>query len=158
MEVEDEIIEEEEEDEQGSGRGGEISNPPSSDSRQALLYEVVAQVTVLNSSFSWREPDCSAAKRATHVPVELAKNDRRRVCLHCGFAVITMDFRCGSSSLSWWRVSMVVGWVIDGGGILAIVVVVIGDGCVFTVDLLLLPWIFVVGQVHCGPGSLSTLL
>ena len=28
--------------------------------------------------------------------------DRRRVCLHCGFAVVAMDFRCGSGSLRWW--------------------------------------------------------
>ena len=77
LEVEDEIIEEEEEDERGGsgeGVGGEISGPPSGDARQALLCEVAAQVTVLNSSFSWREPDRSAAKRATHVLAELAKN------------------------------------------------------------------------------------
>ena len=102
LEVEDEIIEEEEEAERGGsggGVGGEISGPPSGDARQALLCEVAAQVTVLNSSFSWREPDRSAAKRevatqvtvlnssfswrepdrsaakrATHVLAELAKN------------------------------------------------------------------------------------
>ncbi|KAM3707364.1 hypothetical protein ACJW31_02G019100 [Castanea mollissima] len=81
LEVEDEIIEEEEDDERvgggvgGVGGGGEISGPPSGDARQALLCEVAAQVTVLNSSFSWREPDRSAAKRATHVLAELAKNE-----------------------------------------------------------------------------------
>ena len=47
------------------------------------------------------------------------------MCLHCGFAVVAMDFRCGSDSLRCCRVAVVVGWVIDGGGRLAIVVVVV---------------------------------
>ncbi|XP_022738667.1 ARM REPEAT PROTEIN INTERACTING WITH ABF2-like isoform X2 [Durio zibethinus] len=48
---------------------------PSSDARCALLAEVTAQVNVLDSAFSWREPDRAAAKRAAHVLAELAKNE-----------------------------------------------------------------------------------
>ncbi|XP_038701545.1 ARM REPEAT PROTEIN INTERACTING WITH ABF2-like isoform X1 [Tripterygium wilfordii] len=47
----------------------------SGDARQALLSEVVAQVNILNSAFSWNEADRAAAKRATHVLAELAKNE-----------------------------------------------------------------------------------
>jgi hypothetical protein len=47
---------------------------PSGDARKALLSEVGAQVTILNSTFSWKEADRAAAKRATHVLAELAKN------------------------------------------------------------------------------------
>lgn len=47
---------------------------PTGDARLSLLAEVSSQVNVLNSSFSWREPDRAAAKRATHVLAELAKN------------------------------------------------------------------------------------
>ncbi|EOY05613.1 ARM repeat protein interacting with ABF2 isoform 2, partial [Theobroma cacao] len=48
---------------------------PTGDARRALLAEVTAQVSVLDSTFSWREPDRAAAKRATHVLAELAKNE-----------------------------------------------------------------------------------
>ncbi|XVE66038.1 hypothetical protein DITRI_Ditri08aG0049300 [Diplodiscus trichospermus] len=48
---------------------------PTGDCRRALLAEVTAQVSVLDSAFSWREPDRAAAKRATHVLAELAKNE-----------------------------------------------------------------------------------
>jgi flavin-binding protein dodecin len=48
---------------------------PSGDARKALLSEVGAQVTILNSTFSWKEADRAAAKRATHVLAELAKNE-----------------------------------------------------------------------------------
>ncbi|KAL4296698.1 hypothetical protein GQ457_12G003220 [Hibiscus cannabinus] len=54
--------------------GREISLP-TGDARRALLAEVTAQVTVLESAFSWRESDRAAAKRATHVLAELAKNE-----------------------------------------------------------------------------------
>ncbi|GMI71933.1 ARM repeat protein interacting with ABF2 [Hibiscus trionum] len=54
--------------------GREISLP-TADARRALLAEVTAQVTVLDSAFSWRESDRAAAKRATHVLAELAKNE-----------------------------------------------------------------------------------
>uniref|UniRef100_A0A2N9F6B7 Uncharacterized protein n=1 Tax=Fagus sylvatica TaxID=28930 RepID=A0A2N9F6B7_FAGSY len=47
---------------------------PSGDARKALLSEVGAQVTILNSTFSWKEADRAAAKRATHILAELAKN------------------------------------------------------------------------------------
>lgn len=57
---------------------------PSGDARQALLAEVGAQVNILNSTFSWKEADRAAAKRATHVLAELAKNGMyirsRRIC------------------------------------------------------------------------------
>lgn len=44
--------------------------------KAALLAEVTAQVDILNSSFSWKEADRVAAKRATHVLAELAKNGK----------------------------------------------------------------------------------
>jgi predicted ribosome-associated RNA-binding protein Tma20 len=47
----------------------------STDGGQALLSEVAAQVSVLNSAFSWQESDRAAAKRATQVLAELAKNE-----------------------------------------------------------------------------------
>ncbi|EXC17557.1 Arm repeat protein interacting with abf2 [Morus notabilis] len=53
----------------------EISASASADARHALLSEVSAQVQVLNLTFSWSEPDRAAAKRATHVLAELAKNE-----------------------------------------------------------------------------------
>nr|VDD33226.1 unnamed protein product [Brassica oleracea] len=40
----------------------------------AILNEIAAQVSVLNSAFSWQESDRAAAKRATQVLAELAKN------------------------------------------------------------------------------------
>lgn len=44
-------------------------------SPEALALEVRSQVLILNRcSYSWREPDRFAAKRATHVLAELAKN------------------------------------------------------------------------------------
>lgn len=53
----------------------EISSAaPFGDARQALLNEVSAQVNILNSTFSWHEADRAAAKRATHILAELAKN------------------------------------------------------------------------------------
>ncbi|XP_021594854.1 ARM REPEAT PROTEIN INTERACTING WITH ABF2 isoform X2 [Manihot esculenta] len=48
---------------------------PFGDAREALLYEVTAQVNILNSTFSWNEADRAAAKRATHVLAEFAKNE-----------------------------------------------------------------------------------
>ncbi|KAE8722614.1 ARM REPEAT PROTEIN INTERACTING WITH ABF2 [Hibiscus syriacus] len=48
---------------------------PNGDSRCALLAEVTAQVSVLESAFSWSESDRTSAKRATHVLAELAKNE-----------------------------------------------------------------------------------
>ena len=47
---------------------------PLGDARKALLSKVGAQVTILNSTFSWKEADRAATKHATHVLVELAKN------------------------------------------------------------------------------------
>ncbi|KAI4345603.1 hypothetical protein L6164_012709 [Bauhinia variegata] len=49
--------------------------PPTGDAREALLADVSAQVDVLDSTFSWKEADRAAAKRATHVLAELAKNE-----------------------------------------------------------------------------------
>ncbi|XP_039055904.1 ARM REPEAT PROTEIN INTERACTING WITH ABF2-like isoform X2 [Hibiscus syriacus] len=54
--------------------GCEISLP-TGDAHRALLAEVTAHVSVLDSAFSWRESDRAAAKRATHVLAELAKNE-----------------------------------------------------------------------------------
>ncbi|KAF5941738.1 hypothetical protein HYC85_019380 [Camellia sinensis] len=45
------------------------------DNHQALLCEVGAQVSILSTTFSWKEADRAAAKRATHVLAELAKNE-----------------------------------------------------------------------------------
>lgn len=50
--------------------------PPTGDARDALLAEVTAQVDILDSTFSWKEADRAAAKRATHVLAELAKNGK----------------------------------------------------------------------------------
>lgn len=63
----------------------------SSDARQALLCEVSAQVNVLTNTFSWLEADRAAAKRATHVLAELAKNEE------------------------------VVNWIVEGGAVPALV-------------------------------------
>lgn len=52
----------------------EISAVTTTDGGHALLSEVAAQVSVLNSAFSWQESDRAAAKRATQVLAELAKN------------------------------------------------------------------------------------
>ncbi|KAG7991538.1 hypothetical protein I3843_02G081900 [Carya illinoinensis] len=54
--------------------GREVS-VPSGEARRALLSEVAAQLTILNSTFSWKEADRAAAKRATHILAELAKNE-----------------------------------------------------------------------------------
>ncbi|KAJ9700275.1 hypothetical protein PVL29_005882 [Vitis rotundifolia] len=53
----------------------EISVAPSGEAHQALSCEVSAQVSILNATFSWKEADRAAAKRATHVLAELAKNE-----------------------------------------------------------------------------------
>ncbi|GAB4843425.1 hypothetical protein Ancab_013387 [Ancistrocladus abbreviatus] len=57
--------------------GRENATPPSSgdDDRRALMSEVSAQVNILQNTFSWREADRAAAKRASHVLSELAKNE-----------------------------------------------------------------------------------
>ncbi|XP_010255973.1 PREDICTED: ARM REPEAT PROTEIN INTERACTING WITH ABF2-like isoform X2 [Nelumbo nucifera] len=47
----------------------------SPDAHQALAAEVSAQVNILNTTFSWKEADRAAAKRATHILAELAKNE-----------------------------------------------------------------------------------
>ena len=56
----------------------------------AILNEIAAQVSVLNSAFSWQESDRAAAKRATQVLAELAKNGRRSASFFfffCGFFI-----------------------------------------------------------------------
>ncbi|KAM0954172.1 putative chromatin remodeling & transcription regulator BTB-POZ family [Dioscorea sansibarensis] len=58
--------------EEEDGADGEIRCQPS---QQALDREVRAQVEVLERTFSWRDSDRAAAKRATHVLAELAKNE-----------------------------------------------------------------------------------
>lgn len=52
--------------------------PPSGEAHQALSSEVSTQVSILNTTFSWKEADRAAAKRATHVLAELAKNGTLR--------------------------------------------------------------------------------
>ncbi|KAG9457923.1 hypothetical protein H6P81_002431 [Aristolochia fimbriata] len=47
----------------------------SADPHQALVCQIQAQVKILSSTFSWKEADRSAAKCATHVLAELAKNE-----------------------------------------------------------------------------------
>ncbi|KAF5202753.1 Arm repeat protein interacting with abf2 [Thalictrum thalictroides] len=47
----------------------------SPDARQTIVSEVDIQVEILGTTFSWKEFDRSAAKRATHVLAELAKNE-----------------------------------------------------------------------------------
>ncbi|KAL5167829.1 ARM REPEAT PROTEIN INTERACTING WITH ABF2 [Glycine soja] len=53
----------------------QISPPPTGDARDALLSDVKEQVSLLDSTFSWNEPDRAAAKRATHALADLAKNE-----------------------------------------------------------------------------------
>ncbi|URE42097.1 BTB/POZ domain [Musa troglodytarum] len=55
----------------GEGGGEDICGHRS---RQALAREVRAQVQVLERTFSWRFADRAAAKRATHILAELAKD------------------------------------------------------------------------------------
>ncbi|KAK7366526.1 hypothetical protein VNO80_08519 [Phaseolus coccineus] len=53
----------------------QISAPPTGHARDALLSDVKDQVIVLDSTFSWKESDRAAAKRATHALADLAKNE-----------------------------------------------------------------------------------
>ncbi|BAU00800.1 hypothetical protein LR48_Vigan303s001400 [Vigna angularis] len=53
----------------------QISAPPTGHARDALLSDVKEQVIVLDSTFSWKESDRAAAKRATHALADLAKNE-----------------------------------------------------------------------------------
>ncbi|KAL9364398.1 hypothetical protein Peur_042271 [Populus x canadensis] len=48
---------------------------PYGEARRVILNEVYAQVNILNSTFSWHETHRGAAKRATHILAELAKNE-----------------------------------------------------------------------------------
>uniref|UniRef100_A0A804KR94 Uncharacterized protein n=1 Tax=Musa acuminata subsp. malaccensis TaxID=214687 RepID=A0A804KR94_MUSAM len=57
----------------GEGGGEEICCQRS---RQALAREVRAKVQVLERTFSWRFADRAAAKRATHILAELAKDEK----------------------------------------------------------------------------------
>ncbi|KAK3027242.1 hypothetical protein RJ639_041660 [Escallonia herrerae] len=62
-------------------RDNSVSPPPPTttcsgdDGHRTLLGEVRAQVDVLSSTFSWLEADRAAAKHATHVLAQLAKNE-----------------------------------------------------------------------------------
>jgi hypothetical protein len=47
---------------------------PYGEARRVILNEVYTQVNILNSTFSWHETHRGAAKRATHILAELAKN------------------------------------------------------------------------------------
>ncbi|XLU41854.1 hypothetical protein S245_036668, partial [Arachis hypogaea] len=53
----------------------EIRGRVTGDARDAILADIQEQVSILNSTFSWKESDRAAAKCATHVLVDLAKNE-----------------------------------------------------------------------------------
>ncbi|KAJ4833769.1 hypothetical protein Tsubulata_012646 [Turnera subulata] len=71
----EEEIEEEQQEISAVTAAAAAAAAPFGDARQAILTEVGAQVNILNSTFSWLEADRAAAKRATHVLAELAKNE-----------------------------------------------------------------------------------
>ncbi|KAF9677572.1 hypothetical protein SADUNF_Sadunf08G0121700 [Salix dunnii] len=48
---------------------------PYGEAREVILNEVHTQVNILYSAFSWNETHRAAAKRATHILAELAKNE-----------------------------------------------------------------------------------
>ncbi|KAJ6318587.1 hypothetical protein OIU76_014024 [Salix suchowensis] len=48
---------------------------PYGEARKVILNEVHTQVNILTSAFSWNETHRAAAKRATHILAELAKNE-----------------------------------------------------------------------------------
>ncbi|KAL8143152.1 hypothetical protein V2J09_016184, partial [Rumex salicifolius] len=61
------------------------------DENRDLLNQVIAQVEVLNSAVSWTEADRSAAKRATRVLSELAKNEEHvSLIVDCGVVPVLM--------------------------------------------------------------------
>ncbi|RYR48782.1 hypothetical protein Ahy_A07g034858 [Arachis hypogaea] len=59
----------------------EIRGRVTGDARDAILAEVQEQVSILNSTFSWKESDRATAKRATHALSDLAKNSKSSVPL-----------------------------------------------------------------------------
>lgn len=63
--------------EEESGEGNAVADDKEISLPSVLLSEVKAQVAVLDAAFSWYEADRAAAKRATHVLSELAKNGNR---------------------------------------------------------------------------------
>ncbi|KAL5785491.1 hypothetical protein ACOSQ2_007883 [Xanthoceras sorbifolium] len=73
--LEEEIVIGDDQQQQQLEISSSLSSVHASDARQALLCEVSAQVNILNTTFSWFEADRAAAKRATHVLAELAKNE-----------------------------------------------------------------------------------
>ena len=81
MEVEEEHgeEEEEEEDEEMARQEREIH---CGSSHQAILREVRAQVEVLERSFSCHGADLAAAKTASHILAELAKNGMTLIFQH----------------------------------------------------------------------------
>lgn len=85
-EEEEEEGEEEEEDEEMAGQEREIR---CGRSHQAIWREVRAQVEVLERSFSWRDADRAAAKTASHLLAELAKNGMTVVfCVRSLFVIL----------------------------------------------------------------------
>lgn len=73
-------------------------------SHQSIDREVRTQVEVLERAFSWRLADRAAAKRATHVLAELAKNGLRKLLfpynlgLSCvGFVFVVSEFILSSA-------------------------------------------------------------
>lgn len=74
-----------EEDFDENNRRIDLPPSPEQDEHQDLQRDVVSQVRVLNSVFSWVESDRGAAKRATHVLSELAKNEELvNLIVDCG--------------------------------------------------------------------------
>nr|XP_029143602.1 ARM REPEAT PROTEIN INTERACTING WITH ABF2-like [Arachis hypogaea] len=45
------------------------------DVHDAILADIQEQVSILKSTFSWKESDRAAAKRATHALADLAKTE-----------------------------------------------------------------------------------
>ncbi|GMH27751.1 hypothetical protein Nepgr_029594 [Nepenthes gracilis] len=64
-----------EEDFEDSHRRIDLALSSQPEENQDLLREVIAQVNILNSAFSWIESERAAAKRATQVLSEFAKNE-----------------------------------------------------------------------------------
>ncbi|WVZ09521.1 hypothetical protein V8G54_014051 [Vigna mungo] len=107
----------------------QISAPPTGHARDALLSDVKEQVIVLDSTFSWKESDRAAAKRATHALADLAKNGTS-IC-HLASFVFVLFFRrirffagflrcCASFGLVFFA-EEVVNVIVEGGAIPALV-------------------------------------
>ncbi|QHN82128.1 ARM REPEAT PROTEIN INTERACTING WITH [Arachis hypogaea] len=77
----------------------EIRGRVTGDARDTILAEVQEQVSILNSTFSWKESDRAAAKRATHALADLAKNGKSSVPLPRSPNVLLPSFRFLANSV-----------------------------------------------------------